>query len=146
MASAAVGAERFPAAYCHFVELFNREEFWESHEVLEGPWRRNGSHFYQGLIIYASVFVHVQRGNPRGVRKQMAKVERYLKPFTPHYMGIDVDAVLAHGRHCVQLLDQHPEWSGDRLASSMPRIRLRLDARLVRGDEPEMEEADESLH
>ena len=33
----------FPSALEAFVELFNQEAFWESHEVLEGPWRENGA-------------------------------------------------------------------------------------------------------
>ena len=41
----------FPTALEAFVELFNQEAFWESHEVLEGPWRENGSDFYHGLIL-----------------------------------------------------------------------------------------------
>ncbi len=28
-----------------FWELFERQEFFESHEVLEGPWREAGSDF-----------------------------------------------------------------------------------------------------
>ncbi len=56
----------FPTALEAFVELFNQEAFWESHEVLEGPWRETRSDFYHGLILYASAFVHVQRGIPTG--------------------------------------------------------------------------------
>ena len=42
-----------PQALHRFLELFNAREYWESHEVLEGPWREGGSDFYQGLILYA---------------------------------------------------------------------------------------------
>lgn len=135
-----------PKPYRHFLALFNDEAFWESHEVLEGPWRVNGSRFYQGLIIYASAFVHMQRGNPTGVRKQMAKAEGYLEPYAPHYLGLDIAELLQHGRACLTLLDQHPDWTGERLALQLPRIRLRVYDRLVRGDEPELEEAENSLH
>ena len=67
-----------PQALHRFLELFNAREYWESHEVLEGPWREWGSDFYQGLILYASAFVHAQRGNPRGIRAQLEKAERKL--------------------------------------------------------------------
>ena len=69
------------------MELFNQEAFWESHEVLEGPWRETGSDFYHGLILYASAFVHVQRGNPHGIGAQLVKAERFLQEFRPAYLG-----------------------------------------------------------
>src|SRR5690606_41977082 len=81
----------FPGAYLRFIQLFNAGKYWESHEVLESPWRENRSRFYRGIIIYASAFVHAQRGNPRGVRKQLLKARRYLEAYRPHYLGIDVD-------------------------------------------------------
>src|SRR5690606_23561314 len=80
----------FPAPYETFISLFNAQRFWDAHEVLEGPWRRSCSRFYKGLIIYASAFVHLQRGNPVGIGKQMRKVLHYLPPFEPCYMGLDV--------------------------------------------------------
>ncbi len=53
----------FPAPLEAFVELFDQEAFWASHEVLEGSWRETDSDFYHGLILYTSAFVHVRRGN-----------------------------------------------------------------------------------
>lgn len=128
----------FPAAYVEFFRLFNAREFWESHEVLEQPWRANRSDFYQGLIIYASAFVHAQRGNPIGVRKQMAKVFGKLEPFRPYYMGIDVDDLFARARQCKQLVAGDEPPRGPRLTSLIPYHRLRPDVHLVRGDEPEL--------
>lgn len=129
---------RYPAPYIQFLRLFNDEEYWESHEVLEQPWRQNRSDFYQGLIIYASAFVHAQRGNPTGVRKQLEKTERYLTPFAPIYMGLDVDEILDHGRRCRARVDADPSLVGERLRAAIPFPRLHLDARRVRGDEPEL--------
>ena len=127
-----------PQALHRFLELFNAGEYWESHEVLEGPWREGGSDFYQGLILYASAFVHAQRGNPRGVGAQLEKTERKLAGYRPYYMGVDVAAVLAHAARCRELVerrrDQDPSsWLG---VANVPR--LELDTRLVRGDEPEL--------
>lgn len=127
----------FPAEYLQFVELFNAGKYWESHEVLEGPWRKNRSPFYKGMIIYASGFVHAQRGNPRGVYKQLRKAERYLHPYRPYYMGVDVDRILAHAASCIQLVGGPDPPQGDALRRIIPFQRLELDASLVRGDEPE---------
>lgn len=127
----------WPAAFIEFVDLFNRGEFWESHEALETPWRVNRSDFYQGLIIYASAFVHAQRGNPIGIRKQMAKVPGKLARYRPHYMGIDVDAILRHGRTCSDIVSVAEPLQGEALTAAVPYPTLKLDPQLVRGDEPE---------
>ena len=127
-----------PQALHRFLELFNAQEYWESHEVLEGPWREMGSDFYQGLILYASAFVHIKRGNAHGVIAQLKKAERKLAGYGPSYLGVDVDAVLAHAAHCRGLVERRPDedprsWLG---VADMPRVEL--DTRLVRGDEPEL--------
>lgn len=127
----------FPPPYVEFVRLFNAEEFWHGHEVLEGSWRKNGSTFYKGLIIFASAFVHAQRGNPTGVRKQMAKALRYLSPYAPNYLGLDVEALLRHATQCHDLavrLEANP-------GAPKPRFsycRMELDRTRVRGDESEL--------
>lgn len=127
----------WPEALTTFIELFNRGEFWESHEVLETPWRICRSDFYQGLIIYASAFVHAQRGNPVGVRKQMAKVPGKLEKYRPHYMGIDVNDILRHGERCTKLVLTRPTLREDALTGAIPYPRLQLRSEFVRGDEPE---------
>ena len=121
------------------MELFNEEAFWESHDVLEGPWRKNGSDFYHGLILYASAFVHVQRGNPHGIAAQLTKAERFLQEFSPAYLGIDVEALLSHARVCRKVVQENPgapagPWS-EHIHS--PKIRLRDDD--CSRSEPELE-------
>ncbi len=70
------------------------------------------SDFYQGLIIFASAFVHAERGNPVGIRKQMAKVLKKLKPYQPHYMGIDVQMVLRHAATGTEFVLANPQLRG----------------------------------
>lgn len=127
-----------PPAFLEFIRMFNARDYWESHEVLEQPWRVNRSDFYQGLIIYASAFVHAQRGNPVGIRKQMTKVFGKLEPYRPQYMGIDVEAVLEHAAQCIQFVQANPELRGEALTTAVAYPTLRPDVRLVRGDEPEL--------
>ncbi len=69
--------------------------------MLEGPWRENRSPFYKGMIIYASGFVHAQRGNPRGVYKAAAQGGAISSTYRPYYMGVDVDRILAHAARCL---------------------------------------------
>lgn len=132
------GAPSLPKDYLRFVELFNAGSYWESHEVLETPWRANRSPFYKGMIIYASAFVHGQRGNPRGVRKQLMKAEKYLAGYLPHYLGVHVEGRLLHARRCRILVDGASPPSGDALAEALPLDRLILRREWIRGDEPEL--------
>ena len=124
-----MSSPELPRPLREFVALFNREEYWESHEALEDAWRETGSDFYQGLIIYASAFVHAERGNPHGVRAQLEKAEGYLTPYRPAHLGIDVDALFRHAARCRRAL---------REAAPVPRIRLEPDPALVDGTEPEL--------
>ncbi len=124
-----------PFALQEFINLFNRASFWESHEVLEKPWRDRRSDFYKGLILYASAFVHVQRRNPRGVLAQLRKAERHLTPYRPAYLGLDVEAILAHAAECIRHFQHEPvEWE------SLFPPPFAPDPRLVRGEEPELQE------
>jgi len=133
----------FPLGYTKFVELFNSGLYWESHEALEGLWRANKSPFYRGLIIYASAFVHAKKGNPRGVRNQLEKARRYLEPYRPKHMGLDVDRVLSRLEECLACVSNDPAPEGERLVALFPfgKSRLCLSPHLVKGDEPELEPA-----
>lgn len=134
----------FPEEYLHFIRLFNADKYWESHEVLEGPWRLNRSPFFRGMIIYASAFVHAQRGNPRGVLKQLRKAQRYLERYRPYYMGVDVDRILAHAKECLAVVSAPDPPEGKALEQAIVFPRLSLDASKVRGDEPELAAASDT--
>ncbi len=122
-------APTWPAALVRFVELFNRGDYWESHEVLEDPWRQNRSEFYHGLILSASCLVHARRGNPHGIRAQAAKAEAALRPYAPAYLGIDV-AALRTSLHAAADNADRPQ--------QIEAPHLTLDPHLHAGDEPEL--------
>ena len=120
---------RFPRQLEDFVARFNRGSFWESHEILEAAWRETGSDFYQGLILFASAFVHVRRANLHGVRAQLAKAVTRLGGYRPSYLGVDVDAVLDAADAARRAVD----------VGILPVApNLTLDPTLIRGDEPEL--------
>ncbi len=133
-----------PEPLLRFLELFNAGAYWESHEVLEEPWRAQRSDFYQGLILYASAFVHAQRGNPTGVRRQLAKVQQKLPPYLPYYLGIDVAGVLSTTERLLVWLDDHASPTGEALRRRFPFPSLSADPALMRGDEPELARGDEA--
>jgi predicted metal-dependent hydrolase len=118
-----------PAALANFVDLFNQGDYWESHEALEPEWRRTRSEFYHGLILYASAWVHQERGNRHGVDAQLAKAEPLLRCHAAGYLGIDVAEVL---REAEDLRGHRPP----------ARPVIDLNPARVRGDEPELVAAD----
>lgn len=126
-------------AYARFIELFNQGEFWESHEALEEPWREHGSEFYHALILYASAFVHVNRGNRHGIAAQLRKAQPLLERFRPSYLGLDVDRLLDHAAACRQLVAEVSEAPEEAWDVLIPTPRLAFDPARVRGDEPELE-------
>lgn len=152
--------ERSPPApeFLHrFVELVNRGEFWESHEVLEEPWRGNRSDFLQGLILYASAFVHAERGNRHGISAQLQKAERKLAGYPGAYLGLDVSGIREHIRRCSGIVDAlsrtdagagvkagseaggRREGRADPWIDLIPFPVLELRPERVRGNEPELE-------
>lgn len=130
--------EQVDAGYARFIDLFNRGEFWESHEALEASWRRSGSEFYHALILVASAFVHVQRGNRHGIGAQLGKAEPLLQRRRPHYLGVDVEALLQHGAVCRHLVAENHDAPAHAWEVLIPRTSIRFDPALVRGDEPEL--------
>lgn len=84
-ASPPAPAKALDAHYVEFFECFNRQQFFEAHEVLELLWlpSRRGPQdlFYKGLIQLAGAFVHLQkrRLGPAGalLRRSQANLEGY---------------------------------------------------------------------
>jgi predicted metal-dependent hydrolase len=66
------------------LELFNRGEFFESHEALEAVWLETSGEdriFLQGLIQVAVSFYHLRRGNFVGSRRLLlAALEKLSGP------------------------------------------------------------------
>lgn len=85
--------------YAGFFECFNRELYFEAHEVLEELWlderHAPDGNFYKGLIQFAGAFVHLQRNRPGPAvalyKLARANLERY--PAVHH--RLDVRGVLA---------------------------------------------------
>ena len=125
-------------AFARFLELFNRGEFWESHEALEEAWRERGSEFYHALILYASAFVHVNRGNRHGIAAQLGKAQPLLESRRPHYLGLSVDELLEHAAVCRHIVAENREAPEEAWDVLIPTPRLAFDPERVRGDEPEL--------
>lgn len=125
-----------PAPLGRFLELYGAGRFWDSHEALEGAWRSTGSDFYQGLILYASAWVHWERGNAHGIRAQLRKASERLASYPASYLGLDVSALREHCAAVRMELIRDPDGWQDRVAA-MP---LDFEPDRVRGDEIELQD------
>jgi hypothetical protein len=79
------------------IDLFNRRYFFEAHDVWEEIWRAERGpmrDFFKGLIHLAGGFHHCTNGNYRGAAALLTSGIRYLTPYRPHQMGIDLAAIL----------------------------------------------------
>ena len=99
----------FPELYVEGIKLFNEEEFFECHDVLEEYWAEVSSGtatFYQGLIQASVALFHFGNENFGGARKLYLSSRKYLEEYTPYFEGIHVDKFLADMKFCFQeLLD-----------------------------------------
>ncbi len=80
-----------------FWELFERQEFFESHEVLEELWMACGGaerNLYKGLIQIAVSLHHLCEGNLRGARKVFDTARALLQPYQPRGGGVRLDRLV----------------------------------------------------
>jgi predicted metal-dependent hydrolase len=88
-----------------FLRLFNQEEFFEAHEILEELWQEYSAWdrtFYQGLIQIAVALEHRLRGNLKGARGVLSSARRRLEPHLPHHEGFDLERLLAEAARFVE--------------------------------------------
>ena len=80
--------QELDAHYLGYFDCFNRQLFYEAHDVLEDLWLpdRHGANgnFYKGLIQLAGAFVHLQKNRLRPsaalFKLAQANLEKYSSP------------------------------------------------------------------
>jgi hypothetical protein len=105
-----VQGEQFDPHYLGYFECFNRQLFFEAHEVLEELWLpqrgKERGLFYQGLIQLAGAFVHLQK-NRLGPAASLFKLAREnLNQYPAAYEGLDVAGVQKMISQWLARLDQ----------------------------------------
>ncbi len=78
------------------VTLFNRGEYWESHEAWEYIWKRHSEPtrvFFQALIQLAAAYHQLDRGIHHGVIKHFRNSETKLRPFPTRFLGVDLQPI-----------------------------------------------------
>ena len=90
--------QRLPSYYLAYFECFNRELFFESHDVLEELWlldRTSPNHsFYKALIQLAGAFVHLQKDRLRPSAALFKLAHANLRKYPSVHEYLDVGCVL----------------------------------------------------
>ena len=98
-----------PTLFDEGIELFNRCEFYDCHEVLEEVWtptRQPERWFLQSLIHFAVGFYHHRKGNPKGAVRQLRKGIRKIEAYLPEWGGVRTAAIEQHAQRCLRVIEQ----------------------------------------
>lgn len=110
------------------IDLFNRGEFFECHEVLELEWKADRAPhrtLYQGMLQAAVTLHHVRRGNWQGATIMLRRALGHLAPYAPGWRGIDVAGLIADMQGWQRRLEvAGPEGLGGLTGEPLPRIRV----------------------
>jgi hypothetical protein len=102
-------SESFPEQYREGIRLFNEEEFFECHDVLEEYWADtlgDERKLIQGLIQASVALFHFGNENFGGARKLYETSRQKLETYGDFYWGIDLAKFRADMQYCFQeLLD-----------------------------------------
>jgi predicted metal-dependent hydrolase len=94
--------ERLPVI-AQGIREFNAGLFFQSHETLEDVWIVSPwpvRNFLQGIIQVAAAFVHLKRNQHAGTHNLLTEAILKLESFTPRYLGVDVERLVADARRC----------------------------------------------
>jgi predicted metal-dependent hydrolase len=89
-----------PAHYLGYFECFNRQLFYEAHDVLEELWLAEGKAganygFYKGLIQFAGAFVHLQKDRLRPAAALFRLSQTYLHRYPREHQRLSVAEIVA---------------------------------------------------
>ena len=109
--------DQYPEKYLQGLRLFNEEEFFDCHDVLEELWSEvigEDKKFYQGLIQASVALFHFGNENYGGARKLYSAAREKLEKYESPYMGIDLEEFLTDFKFCFQeLLDCEDRYPTD---------------------------------
>jgi predicted metal-dependent hydrolase len=111
------------AHYLGYFECFNRQLFYEAHDVLEELWLddRKGPNdaFYKGLIQLAGAFVHLQKNRVRPSAALLKLARANLEKYPAVHQHLNVGHVLKMIHEWLELIESQ-EFAVNPLSSTNP--------------------------
>lgn len=104
----------YPEQYRAGLKLFNEEEFFDCHDVLEELWSHaegEEKKYLQGLIQAAVALFHFGNENFGGAKKLYISARKNLDPYGDDYLGVELGRFLTDFQACFQeLLDNTEDY------------------------------------
>ena len=118
--------------YLGYFEYFNRQRYFEAHEVLEALWLadrtgRNGL-FYKGLIQLAGAFVHLQKNRLRPAAALLKLAEANLERYPQIHERLNMEEVLKQIRTWLHRVRSHEDAKSFFGRGQPPELRLDVRA------------------
>ena len=118
-----------PAHYLGYFECFNRQLFYEAHDVLEELWLAEGKHganygFYKGLIQFAGAFVHLQKNRLRPAAALFRLSQSYLRHYPGIHQRLSVTEVIGRAEEWTAALERDEFKSNPLPEKGPPRLSL----------------------
>ena len=116
--------------YPGYFDCFNRQLFYEAHDVLEDLWLKdkhgpNGA-FYKGLIQLAGAFVHLQKNRPRPAAALFKLALANLQKYPHRHEQLDVTAVCSLIRNWLGNLEAARFEKNPFTSENAPKLALEL--------------------
>jgi predicted metal-dependent hydrolase len=129
-AESSIVSDEYPVQYLEGLRLFNEEEFFDCHDILEELWSETTGpdrKFLQGLIQASIALFHFGNENFGGAKKLYLSARKNLDLFGDEFMGIDLASFLADFQRCFQELLDNTETYPTTVAirdELVPKIRF----------------------
>lgn len=121
------------AHYLGFFECFNRQLFYEAHDVLEELWRadKHGPNyaFYKGLIQLAGAFVHLQKNRLRPAANLLKLTRENLGKYSPVHERLDIASLLAMIQEWLSDLECTHFPNNPLVSERLPHLHLSTEVR-----------------
>jgi predicted metal-dependent hydrolase len=114
--------------YTGFFDCFNRQLFFEAHEVLEHIWLKdklgpNGA-FYKGLIQLAGAFVHLQKNRLRPAAALFRLAHANLEKYPREHEKLNLDSTRGLIQSWLADLERTHFESNPLAAENAPKLNL----------------------
>jgi predicted metal-dependent hydrolase len=120
--------QKLDAHYLGYFDCFNRQLFYEAHDVLEDLWLedRHGAdgNFYKGLIQLAGAFVHLQKNRLRPAAALFKLAQANLGKYPPLHQHLNLQNVHELAQKWLNDLERNDFNFNPLSAANVPQLTL----------------------